>query len=81
MGSIQVFDETGCASRIALSKKVESKKLFFDCVRKPDLGFSRNRPFSTDKSDRIRIDRFLVLGAGAMRTVWTPLLASETGSR
>ena len=36
------------------SKKVESKKPFFDCVRKPDLGFSRKRPFSTDKSDCIR---------------------------
>ena len=35
-------------------KKVESKKPFFDCVRKPDLGFSRKRPFSTDKSDCIR---------------------------
>ena len=31
------------------------KKLpFFDRVRKPDLGFSRKRPFSTDKSDCIR---------------------------
>ena len=30
-------------------EKVESKKPFFDCVRKPDLGFSRKRPFSTEK--------------------------------
>ena len=30
---------------------VEKKKLIFDCVRKPDSGFSRKRPFSTDKSD------------------------------
>ena len=36
--------------------KVESKKPFFDCVRKPNLGFSRKRPFSTDKSDCIRND-------------------------
>ena len=34
------------ASRIAQSKKVESKKLFFDCVRKPNLGFSRKGPVS-----------------------------------
>ena len=45
---------TGPASRNAQSKKVESKKPFFDCVRKPDLGFSRKRPFSTDKPDCIR---------------------------
>ena len=34
---------------------VESKRLFFDCVRQPDLGFSRNRPFWTDNSDCIII--------------------------
>ena len=45
---------TVSASRNFQSKKVESKKPFFDCVRKPDLGFSRKRPFSTDKSDCIR---------------------------
>ena len=45
---------TGSASRNSQSNKVESKKPFFDCVRKPDLGFSRKRPFSTDKSDCIR---------------------------
>ena len=45
---------TGSASRNSQSKKVESKKPFFDCVRKPDLSFSRKRPFSTDKSDCIR---------------------------
>ena len=45
---------TGFASRNSQSKKVESKKPFFDCVRKLDLGFSRKRPFSTDKSDCIR---------------------------
>ena len=45
---------TGSASRNSQSKKVESKKPFFGCVRKPDLGFSRKRPFSTDKSDCIR---------------------------
>ena len=41
-------------SEILKSKKVESKNTFFDCIRKPDLGFSQKRPFSTDKSDRIR---------------------------
>ena len=45
---------TGSASRKSQAKKVESKKPFFDCVRKPDLGFSRKRAFSTDKSDCIR---------------------------
>ena len=35
-------------------EKVESKKPFFDCVRKLDMGFSRKRPFSTDKYDCIR---------------------------
>ena len=45
---------TGPASRNSQPKKVESKKPFFDCVRKPDWGFSRKRPFSTDKSDCIR---------------------------
>ena len=46
---------TGSPSRKTQSKKVESIKPFFDCcVRKPDLGFSRNRPFSTDKSDWVR---------------------------
>ena len=45
---------TGSASRNSQSKKVESKKPFFNSVRKPDLGFSRTRPFSTDKSDCIR---------------------------
>ena len=45
---------TGSASRNSQSQKVESKKPVFDCVSKPDLGFSRKRPFSTDKSDCIR---------------------------
>ena len=36
------------------SRKTQSKKPFFDCVRKPDLGFSGKRPFSTDKSDCVR---------------------------
>ena len=45
---------TGSAGRNSQSKNVESKKTFFDCVRKPDLGFSRKRPFSTDNSDCIR---------------------------
>ena len=45
---------TGSASRNSQSKKVESKKPFFDCVGKPNLGLSGKRPFSTDKSDCIR---------------------------
>ena len=40
------------ASRNSQSKNVESKK--HDCVRKPDLGFSGERPFLTDKSNCIR---------------------------
>ena len=44
---------TGSASRNSQSKKIESNKPFFD-VRKLNLGFSRKRPFSTDKSDCIR---------------------------
>ena len=40
---------TGSPSRKTQPKKVESKKLFFDCVRTPDLGLSRKRPFSADK--------------------------------
>ena len=44
---------TESASRNSQSKKVESKKPFFDCVRKPDWGFGRKSPFSTDKSDCI----------------------------
>ena len=45
---------TGAPSRKTQSTKVESKKRFFDCVRKPALGFSRKRPFSTDVSDCVR---------------------------
>ena len=50
---------TGSSSRKTQSKKVESKKPFFDCVlvRKLNLGFSRKRskkPFSTDKFDCVR---------------------------
>ena len=48
-GSKKSSFSTGSASRNSQSQKVESKKPFFDCVRKPDLGFSRKRPFSTDK--------------------------------
>ena len=46
---------TGSPSQKTQSKKVESKRPFLDCVWKPDLSFSRKRPFSTDKSDCIRI--------------------------
>ena len=42
---------TGSASLNSQSKKVESRKPFFDCVRKLDWGFGQKRPFSTDKSD------------------------------
>ena len=42
---------TGSASRKTRSKKLESKKLFFGCIRKPDWGLSQKRPFSADKSD------------------------------
>ena len=45
---------TGSPSRKTRSKKVESRKPFFDCVSKPNLGFIRKRPFSTDKSDCVR---------------------------
>ena len=45
---------TGSSSRNSQSKKVASKKPLFDCVRKLDLGYSRKRPFSTDKSDCTR---------------------------
>ena len=37
-----------------LSRKKLSRKSPFSTVRKLDLGFSRKRPFSTDKSDCIR---------------------------
>ena len=48
-------NSTGSATRNSQSKKVQLKKLSFDCVRKLDfLGFSRKKPFSTDKSDCIR---------------------------
>ena len=58
---------TGSASRNSQSKKVESKKLFYDCVRKPDSGFSPKRPFSTDKSDCIR---------NGLRVVYSGILQS-----
>ena len=34
--------------------RLDPPRRFFDCVRKPDMGFSRKRPFSTDKSDCVR---------------------------
>ena len=37
-------------------KKLSRKSSFFDSVRKLDLGFSRKKTFSTDKSDCIRND-------------------------
>ena len=45
---------TVSASRHSQSKTVGSRKPFFDCITKHDSGFSRKRPFSTDKSDSIR---------------------------
>ena len=53
---VEFFDwirQSESASRNSQSKKVESKKPFFDCLSKLDLGFSRKRPFSTDKYDCI----------------------------
>ena len=74
---------TGSASRISQSKKVESKKPFFDCVREVDLGFSRKRPFSTDKSDRIRNGLIcklrVMLRLRMLRRAHT--LAKDTGRR
>ena len=60
---------TGSASRNSQSEKVESKKPFFDCVRKPDVGFSRKKPFSTDKSDCIRngLTHLFLLWHGVLR--------------
>ena len=45
---------TGSASRNCQSKKVESTKPFFELCKKDRSGFSRKRPFLTDKSDCIR---------------------------
>ena len=38
---------TGSTCRNSQLKKIESRKPFFHCLRIPDLGFSRKRPFST----------------------------------
>ena len=45
---------TGCADRIARSKKLGSKRDFFDRVRIHDLVFDRKSPFSIHRSDFIR---------------------------
>ena len=42
------------ASRNSQSKKFESTKPFFDCMRKLVSGLCQKRPFSTDKSDCLR---------------------------
>ena len=52
--SKKTTSSTGSPNRKTQLKKVRSKKPFFNCVRKPDLGFSRKRLFSTDKSDCVR---------------------------
>ena len=46
---------TGCTDRIARSKKMGSKRHFFDCVRMPDLVSDRKSPFSAHRSHCIRI--------------------------
>ena len=46
---------TGCVDRVARSKKLGSKRHFFDCVRMLDLVSDRNPPFSIHLSDCIRI--------------------------
>ena len=46
---------TGCADRIARSKKLGSKRHFFDCARIPDLVSDRKSPFSIHRSDCVRI--------------------------
>ena len=45
---------TGSASKKTQRKKIDFKKTFLDCVRKPNLGSSRKRPFSTEKSNCVR---------------------------
>ena len=49
------FFSTGCADRIARSKKLGSKRYFFECVRMHDLVFNRKSPFSIHRSDCIGI--------------------------
>ena len=46
---------TGCADRVARSKKLGSKRHFFDYVRMSDLVSDRKSPFSIHRSDCIRI--------------------------
>ena len=46
---------TGCADRIARSKKLGSKRHFFDCVKTHDLVLNQKSPFSIHRSDCIRI--------------------------
>ena len=65
----EVEFSTGSARRNSQSKKVESKKPFFDCVRKPNLGFSRKRPFSTDKSD-VRLRKKAQFGLQSKKAVF-----------
>ena len=50
----ETFSIEFCAWIPQSESSVEKSCPFFDCVRKPDLGFSRKRPFSTDKSDCVR---------------------------
>ena len=46
---------TGCADRMARSKKLGSKRHFVDSVTMHDLVFDRKSPFSTHRSDCRRI--------------------------
>ena len=46
----QLSFSTGSASRKSQEKNVYSKKPFFNCVRKLDLGFSQKRLILTDES-------------------------------
>ena len=48
---------TGCADRTARSKKLGSKRHFFDCVKTHDLVLNQKSPFSIHRSDCIRIGR------------------------
>ena len=53
------ISSTGCADRIARSTILGSKRHFFDCVRMHDLVFDRKSPFSTHRSDCIRIGQMV----------------------
>ena len=64
---------TGCADRIARSKKLGSKRHFFDCVRMPDFVSDQKSPFSIHRSDCIRIG--LTSGNFSEKSGDTPIVA------